>query len=84
MTWRIDPNARATLFSLRDDPTQARLFRKLRSLVVVIVTEPGSRTSRRRAYQGGGWRVDVPGEDWMILWDVEDGEVVIRYIGPAL
>jgi hypothetical protein len=32
MTWRIDPHARATLFSLRDDPTQARLFRKLRVL----------------------------------------------------
>jgi hypothetical protein len=50
----------------------------------VIVTDPGSRTARRRAYQGGGWRVDVPGEDWMILWDVDDGEVAIRYIGPAL
>lgn len=62
----------------------ATLFRQLKALLVVIVTEPGSKAARQRGYQGGLWRVDVPGQDWMILWELIDDEVVVGYIGPGL
>jgi hypothetical protein len=84
MTWRLEEHAKAVLFGLRDDPTQAKLFRQLKALLVVIVTEPGSKAARQRGYQGGLWRVDVPGQDWMILWELIDDEVVVGYIGPGL
>lgn len=53
----------------------------------ILEDDPGDRRVRRRRYQViDAWGVPVHGngEDWLILWDLQGSQVVVRYLGTDL
>jgi hypothetical protein len=84
----FEEHADAALSALEADPTRAGLLRRINELLDLLEADPGDDRVRRRRYQiidAWGIPVSADREDWLILWDFHDHNVVaIRYLGPDL
>ena len=79
--------ADAALTSMEADPGRGELLARVNEVLDLLEDDPGDRRVRQRRYQiVDAWGVPVHGngEDWLILWDLQDSQVVIRYLGPDL
>ncbi|MGH9115201.1 MAG: hypothetical protein ACRDWW_05160 [Acidimicrobiales bacterium] len=84
----FEEHADAVLTAMEADPTRAELLDRVNEVLDLLETDPGNRRVRRRRYQLiAAWGVPVRGndEDWLILWDFHEADVVaIRYLGADL
>lgn len=67
---------------LESDPGRVALAQAIHRRLNVLEDHPGSHRNRPMGYHGGQWRIDV--EDHMIVWEMRDDLIVVRYIGPQL
>lgn len=77
----------AALTSLEADSGRHELLARVNEVLDILEDDPGDRRVRRRRYQIiDTWGVPVhgDGEDWLVLWDLQGSQVVIRYLGPDL
>jgi ParE-like toxin of type II ParDE toxin-antitoxin system len=78
----FEEDADSALRALEADPGQHRLVSAIAARLALLEDRPSSKENRRTGYAGGLWRIDV--RDHMILWQMRDDLIVVRYIGPAL
>jgi hypothetical protein len=83
----FEEEADAALAALEADAGRSELLARVNEILDILEDDPGDRRARRRRYQIiDAWGVPVHGngEDWLILWDLQDSQVVIRYLGMDL
>ncbi|MGH8871101.1 MAG: type II toxin-antitoxin system RelE/ParE family toxin [Acidimicrobiia bacterium] len=78
----FEEDADRYLQQLEGDLNQVALMRAIHSRLNFLEDHPGSHSNRPLGYRGGQWRIDV--EDHMIIWEMRDDLIVVRYIGPQL
>lgn len=87
-TLELDEQPGETLDDLwTSDPKSAE---HVEAALDTLDRDPGSAANRRRRIRGsaGGplWGIDIRcgDSDLLILWEADDGTVVVRYLGPTL
>lgn len=84
---RFSPEADERLTAIEADSTQDRSAARLHTALDRLEADPGDAVNRRRRFNTIGlWGISVIcGEDeWLILWEQGDGDVVIvHHIVPA-
>lgn len=86
-TLAFSPEADDLLTRMEADPSQQRCAARLNSALDLLEAEPGDARNRRRRFNTMGvWGIAVVcGDDeWLILWEPLDDEVVmVHHIVPA-
>lgn len=84
---RFSPEADERLTMMEADPRQERCAARLNAALDLLEADPGDAVIRRRRFSTIGlWGISVTcGEDeWLILWEPADDDVVIvHHIVPA-
>lgn len=84
----FDEEPETQLGRLETDPSLATAFRAVGEKLDLLEADPRASAVRPRRFTNGLWCVvayDVD-EDWAILWEPHpelEGDVAIRYLGPA-
>ena len=84
----FEPAAEEELARLQHDRGQRVLYERVNDALDWLEDDPADPRVRRRQYQDPklwGIVVRAPDEDWLILWDLAEGDLItIFYIGPDL
>ena len=93
MALRFDPEPCAAVDEMfaqeaTGDSSMEHLAERLDHWFNELEKKPQPTMVRRRYLRPPGlWMITVPRsgdqDDWAILWDLQDGDVWIRYVGPA-
>lgn len=83
----FSPEADEVLTRLEADERQSRCAARINSALDLLEADPGAARSRRRRFNTIGlWGIAVvcDEEEWLILWEPQDDDVVIvHHIVPA-
>jgi hypothetical protein len=79
----LDPGPEAELDRL-EKTGREDLLERIEDAIDALAGDPGSKSSRKRAFRGGTFGITVRDrdDDWLIVWEYDADVIVVRYIGP--
>ena len=78
--------ADTTLSRMEADESQRHCAGRINTALDLLETDPGNERNRRRRFHTIGlWGIAVlcGDDEWLILWETHDDNVVVRHIIPA-